>query len=190
MKLRSLACSAVISMLVAANTLCLSARAADRNVFLMIAPAASQNGQDDTRKQHKATKKEAGDNAEITSQEFSDSVAERLVQQLSEGLQNHDARHMLSAFDADSMDGYVNFQNQIAALFERYDSFRVHFRIAETRAEGASGIALVDFEIEEIPRSSDTPIRRNDQLRLEMKMGKKGWKIVDLKPRAFFDNGV
>src|SRR5438445_8496027 len=113
MKLQSLACSAVISMLVAANTLCLRARAADRNVLMVIASPASQNGQDDTRKQHKVIKKEAGDNAEITSQDFSDSVAERLVQQLSEGLQNHDARHMLSAFDADSMDGYVNFQNQI-----------------------------------------------------------------------------
>jgi hypothetical protein len=52
--------------------------------------------------------------------------------------------------------------------------------------EGAIGVVLVDFEIEEISRSSDTPVRKNDQLRLEMKKGKKGWKIVDLKPRAFF----
>jgi hypothetical protein len=71
-------------------------------------------------------------------------------------------------------------------LFDRYDSFRVHFHIFETSAEGTAGVALVDLEIEEIPLSSNTPVRKNDQLRLEMKRGKKGWKIVDVKPRAFF----
>jgi hypothetical protein len=184
MKLQSLTFTAVILMLVVAGTFSASSRAADRSILCLIAPSASQNGQDDIRKQE--AKKKNKDSTDVASEEFSESVAERLVQQLSQGLEDHNARRMLSAFDGDSMDGYVNFQNQIAALFDRYDSFRVHFHIVETSAEGTAGVALVDLEMEESPSSSDTPVRKNDQLRLEMKRGKKGWKIVDVKPRAFF----
>src|SRR3954453_3222603 len=115
MKLQSLAFTAVIPVLVVAGTLCASSRAADRSILCLIAPSASQNGQDDTRKQE--VKKKNKDSTDVASEEFSESVAERLVQQLSQGLEDHNARRMLSAFDGDSMDGYVNFQNQIAALF-------------------------------------------------------------------------
>jgi hypothetical protein len=184
MKFQALAFTMVILMLVVVGTLCAGSRAADRSILCLIAPSASQNGQGDSRKQE--PKKKNKDSTEVASEEFSESVAERLVQQLSQGLEDHNARRMLSAFDGDSMDGFLNFQNQIAALFDRYDSFRVHFHIFETSAEGTAGVALVDLEIEEIPLSSNTPVRKNDQLRLEMERGKKGWKIVDVKPRAFF----
>jgi hypothetical protein len=187
MRLRLLAGIAVVSMLMSASTPRVEGRSADRRTFLSSAPAVSQDGtSDDIRKQ--PNKKRNQDSPEITSAEFSESVAERLVQQLGDGLQDHNARHMLSAFDADGMEGYANFQDQIAALFERYDSFRVHFRIAEIRTEDATGVVLLDFEIEEVSPSSDTPVRRNDRLQLEIKKGKKGWKIVDLKPRAFFSS--
>jgi hypothetical protein len=189
MRLRLLAGIAVVSMLISASTPPVEGRSADRRIFLSSAPAVSQNGtSDDTRKQPNTNKKRDQDSPEITSAEFSESVAERLVQQLGDGLQDHNARHMLSAFDADGMERYANFQDQVAALFERYDSFRVHFRIAEIRTEGATGVVLLDFEIEEASPSSDTPVRRNDRLQLEIKKGKNGWKIVDLKPRAFFSS--
>jgi hypothetical protein len=184
MKFHLLTFTAIIPVLVAGSTLCASSRLEDRSILYLIAPHESQNGQDDTRKQE--DKKKNKDRAEISPEEFSESVADVLVQQMSQGLEDHNMRRMLSAFDGDSMDAYVNFQNQVAALFDRYDSFRVHFHISDSRAEGATGVVLVDFEIEEIPRSADTPVRKNDQLRLKMKKGKKGWKIVDLKPRAFF----
>ena len=184
MKSHLLTFTAAIPMLVAGNTLCAGSRLEDRSTLYLVAPHESHNGQEDTRKQE--DKKENNDRVEIAPEEFSESVADGLVQQMSQGLEDHNMRRMLSAFDGDSMDAYVNFQNQIAALFDRYDSFRVHFHITDSRAEGATGVVLVDFEIEEISRSSDTPVRKNNQLRLEMKKGKKGWKIVDLKPRVFF----
>jgi hypothetical protein len=183
MKRQSLALAAVIPMLAAGSTLCASSRSGDRNTLCLIAPSESQNGRGDARKQEEKKNK---DSAESEPEEFSESIADALVQQISQGLEDHNMRRMLSAFDGDNMDAYVNFQNQIAALFDRYESFRVHFHITDSRAEGAIGVVLVDFEIEEISRASDTPVRKNDQLRLEMKKGKKGWKIVDLKPRAFF----
>jgi len=147
--------------------------------------AQDQNDNDKSQKRKKKEKGVADDASDPTT--FSDAVAQSVLQQLTDGLEGHSDRRMLSAFDDSKMDGYLSFENQIVAFFQRYDSFRIHFRIAQATTEGSKGVVLVDIEMEEIPRSADAqPVRKRDQMRFEMERGKKGWKIVDLRPRDFF----
>ncbi len=117
---------------------------------------------------------------------FSQAVANNVLSDLRDGLEGHSQRLVLSAFDDDKMDGYLTFEDQIEAMMQKYDSFRVHYRISQSTVEGPKGVVLVDFEMEEIPRAGGAPIRRNGQLRFEMERGRKGWKIVDFNPRGFF----
>ncbi len=117
---------------------------------------------------------------------FSSSVANNVLNDLRDGLEGHSERLMLSAFDPDKMSGYMSFEDQIQALFQKYDAFRVHYRIAQSTIEGSKGVVLVDFELEEIPRTGGMPVRRSGSLRFEMERGRKGWKIVDFNPRGFF----
>ena len=150
----------------------------------------SQNpdDQNQNKKDKKKKKKDKGsaDDAAVPTA-FSEAVAKDVLQQLTDGLEGHSDRLMLSAFDDNKMDGYLNFEDQIEAFFQRYDSFRVHFRIDQATTEGDKGVVLVDIEMEEIPRSGNAqPVRKQDQMRFEMERGKKGWKIVDLRPRNFF----
>ena len=150
----------------------------------------SQRPQDEKQqsKEDKKKKKDKRTVDDVTAADtFSDTVAQRLLQQLTDGLKGHSDRLMLSAFDGNKMDGYLSFENQILAFFQLYDSFRVHFRISQTATEGSKGIVLVDIEMEANPRSANAqPIRKGNQVRFEMESGKKGWKIVDLRPRSFF----
>ena len=151
--------------------------------------SSSTGAQNQSQSQNDANKKKnKKDSDEVAfSTTFSDAVAQEVLQRLTDGLEGHSERRLLSVFDDNKMDGYLNFEAQIGALFDRYESFRVHFRIAEATTEGDKGIVLVDIEIEEIPRSGDAQaVRKSDQMRFEMERGKKGWKIVDLRPRAFF----
>lgn len=118
---------------------------------------------------------------------FSEEVAEKIAQQVADGLEQHNVRHLLSAFDPDAMTGYVNFQNQVEAMFAAYDSFRVHFRLTQITSEGDTGVVVSEFELEETPPSQDAqPVRKTGQLRFEIRNGKKGWRIVEVKPRSFF----
>ena len=149
----------------------------------------SQNQNDkEKKKDKKKKKKDKGSADDVTvPTTFSDAVAQDVLQQLTDGLEGHSERLMLSAFDDNKMDGYLNFEDQIVAFFQRYDSFRVHFRISQATTEGDKGVVLVDIEMEEIPRAGNAqPVRKRDQMRFEMERGKKGWKIVDLRPRNFF----
>ena len=45
---------------------------------------------------------------------------------------------------------------------------------------------LVDWEMEELPKGSGSPQRRNGQIKFEMERGRKGWKITDFTPRGLF----
>ncbi len=132
-------------------------------------------------------KKEDKNQAGSPESEFTDAVANTVLSDIRDGLEGHSQRLMLSAFDPDKMDGYLTFKDQIQAFFETYETFRVHYRIAQSTTEGARGIVLVDFELEETPRGANgPPQRKSSQIRFELERGTKGWKIVDLNPADFF----
>ena len=147
----------------------------------------SQNSNEKNADREKKKKKKKDSDEISTSQTFSEEVAATVIERLTNGLEDHNERAMFSAFDANRMDGYVNFQNQVHAMFQSYDAFRVHYRIAEVTTDAQKGVVAVDFELEESAGAGNIdPVRKQDQLRLEMERGDKGWKIVDVKPRTFF----
>ncbi|MGB9104372.1 MAG: hypothetical protein WCC59_06430 [Terriglobales bacterium] len=154
-------------------------------------PPQEQPKQGTDKDKEKKEKKEKKKKDKAKSQDpydsavFSQAVANSVLNDLRDGLEGHSQRLVLSAFDDDKMDGYLTFEDQIDAMMQRYDSFRVHFRISQSTIEGPKGVVLVDFEMEEIPRAGGAPIRRNGQVKFEMERGRKGWKIVDFNPRGF-----
>lgn len=149
---------------------------------------SSKDAAKDTKdKKKKKEKKDKAPQDPLDTEVFSDAVAKNVLEQLRDGLEGHSQRLMLSAFDDDKFDGYLSFEDQIQAMFDKYDSFRVHFRIVQTSVEGPKGLVLVDFTMEEIPRSMNAaPQRKSSQVRFELERGRKGWKIVDMTPRGFF----
>jgi hypothetical protein len=154
-------------------------------------PPQEQPKQDTDKDKEKQEKKEKKKKDKAKAQDpydsavFSQAVANSVLNDLRDGLEGHSQRLLLSAFDQDKLDGYLTFEDQIEAMFQHYDSFRVHFRISQSTIEGPKGVVLVDFELEEIPRAGGVPIRRNGQVKFEMERGRKGWKIVDFNPRGF-----
>lgn len=121
-----------------------------------------------------------------TSAVFNERIANDVLGQIRDGLIGHSRRLMLSAFDSDKMDGYLSFEDQIDAYFERYQEFNVRFRISNVAIEGTRGVVLVDTEMEQTPRGGAMPQRKRTQLRFELELGRKGWRVVDFRDRGFF----
>jgi hypothetical protein len=141
----------------------------------------------DKKKRKDKKDKDKGAQDVFDTEVFSTAVANNVLNDLRDGLEGHTRRLMLSTFDADKMDGYLEFEDQIEAFFNRYEAFSVYFRIVQTSTDGPKGLALVDIQLEEIPRgATSAPVRKNGQIRFELERGKKGWKIVDFNPRNFF----
>lgn len=145
--------------------------------------AKKDKGEKDKAKDKKDKK---GSDPVDTSAVFNERIANDVLGQIRDGLEGHSRRLMLSAFDSDKMDGYLSFEDQIDAFFERYEAFRVRFRISNVTVEGTKGVVLVDTEMEEVPRGGAQPQRKRAQLRFELELGRKGWRVVDFRDRGFF----
>jgi hypothetical protein len=148
--------------------------------------ATEKDSKSKKEKKSKKDKDKGGQDVIDTRSVFNDRVANDVLGQIRDGLEGHSRRLMLSAFDSDKMDGYLSFEDQLDAFFERYEAFRVRFRIANVTVEGTKGIVLVDTEMEETPRGGAAPQRKRAQLRFELELGRKGWRVVDVRDRSFF----
>ncbi len=114
---------------------------------------------------------------------FTESAASKLLGQMAEGLQSHSEKKMLSAFDLSLMDGGPTFKEQVTALFNQYESIRVHFKLVEVK----ENVAVVNAELDVTPADPANPSQhKNIQLRLTAAKTPAGWKFIDVQPRAFF----
>jgi len=120
-------------------------------------------------------------------QEFSNDVASRLLQQVTQGFITNNQGQVLAAFDAARMKNYTQFRDDIVTLFAKYESFRAAYRLRQSWPQGQHGVVIVEFELEGTPLDEGAlPFRRSAQLRFEFERGRKGWRIVDVAPRRFF----
>jgi hypothetical protein len=142
--------------------------------------APQTSGSETKQKKEEAKTEDAG---VVT---FDERDAAQVLGIIRDGLEGHSQRRLLSAFDADKMDGFLTFQDQIEAYFTRYEGFRVTFRIIQTSVENNHGTVLAEFQLENEPRGGGRISRRQEQLRFELERTAKAWKIVDFNPRGFF----
>ena len=162
-----------------------------KNLFLLslligTAFSAAQNPTSDSQ----PDSQKSGDHkisSSDTKHEFDDEDAVRVLDTLRRSLDNDNQEQLLNLFDPAKMLGYPAFRDRIAAFFDAYESFEVHYHLSEAVREGANGIALADFEIAATPAGGYAPsVRRHVQLRLTLNWDGKSWKIVELSPRSLF----
>jgi hypothetical protein len=151
---------------------------------LTVNSAPESTRQDNAQKRQK--KRKSNEQDDLTASTFSEAVANAVIRRLRDGLEGHSQRLMLSIFDRDKITDYSSFENQIDAFFNHYEAFRTHLRVLEATMEGEKAIVLTEIEMEAIPRGDAPPVRKQNQLRLELERGSKGWKIIEFKPRDFF----
>jgi hypothetical protein len=113
-------------------------------------------------------------------------VAQKLLNQIGEGLRAYNSRQMLAAFDREDMQGYLAFKDQVEAFFAQYESFRVGIRLEQSSFEQDKGMATAVFRLECIPRDGSPATRREGELTFEFSRSRSGWKIRDVSPRSFF----
>jgi hypothetical protein len=113
-------------------------------------------------------------------------IAQKLLNQIRDGLQASNSRQMLAAFDREGMPEYLVFQDELEAFFAQYESFRVAIRLEEISFGPEQGTATVFFQLEGVPRYGGPAMRREAELTFEFIRTRNVWKIRDVSPRNFF----
>lgn len=119
---------------------------------------------------------------------FTDENALSVLDNLQAALQSYNRKKFLAQFNSANMPNFSAFQNEIQALFDRYDSFTVTYHLVESAMQNGKGVALADFGLDATSSENDTlDLRRHTRLRIVVAWTGKEWEIVDLSPTTIFE---
>ena len=119
-------------------------------------------------------------------EEFTEANATKVLQQVKSGIEGRNERRVLSAFDEEKMEGYLQFQDQVRGFLRRNDPIRLYYRVAQTSAAGEKGVAMIELQMEANPADGNgSAVRKDQQVQVEFERGKSGWKIVSWTPELF-----
>ena len=156
-------------------------------------PAKAQDNPD--KKQEKKDKKDqkkkesqAGEEAPMQPKDITREVT-NMLRELQFALEGGSSRGVLSLIDSAKFDDYPRFEDTIERL-TREDTIRANFRTVTTSPNAAEGKAqtILDAEME-IGRKDATGQlqRRKQQLVLDFEHTKRGWRIINITQRTYFN---
>ena len=118
---------------------------------------------------------------------LSDQVIRDVLQPLQNGMQTQNIQMVLSIFDKKELTGWADLQGQLRAFFHQYDQVNFRYQILQVTAEKDRGTATADLEMDALPYNfAQVPSRRSVQMRFQIKLGGKGWKVSGFTPADFF----
>lgn len=158
-----------------------------------LVPAQQQSDRQQQSGQQQ-TAPSSGEQALPTDQGQELNLTEQLIrdvfQPLQNGMQTQNIQMVLSIFDKKELAGWADLQAQLNAFFQQYDSVNFRYQILQVTAEKDRGSATAEIEMDALPYNfGQIPSRRSVQMRFQIKLGAKGWKVSGFSPSDFFDLG-
>ncbi len=114
-------------------------------------------------------------------------VIRDVLQPLQRGIEEHSVAQVLAVFDAQETPDYAQLRDQMRAFFAQNEAVRFRYKVLQVTSEKDDGFAIA--EIDMVATSADETklaVQRSTQMRFQIKLGPKGWKLTDFKPSDFF----
>ena len=114
-------------------------------------------------------------------------VIQDVLRPLERGIEQHSLPQILAVFDPEDTPDYAQLRDQMRAFLTQYESVRFRYKVLQVTSEKDEGFAIADIDMAATP-ADDTkfPVQRTTQMRFQMKLADKGWKLVGFKPADFF----
>jgi len=118
---------------------------------------------------------------------LSDQLVQQVLDPLRTGMQAQNIEMVLSVFDKKELNSYSDLQGQLRAFFQQFSEVDLRYQFLQATAENGRGSATVEMQMDALPYDPVVAVRRSVQMRLQLKLGPKGWKITSFTPSDFFN---
>ena len=109
-----------------------------------------------------------------------------LIRELQMDLESSSSRSFLRHINSAKFDDYPRFEDMIERL-TREDNLRVYFRQASSSVKEDSAQTIIDAEMEMSRKDSAAQLQhRRQQMVIDFQLTDRGWKIINITPRDFF----
>ncbi|MGA2905398.1 MAG: hypothetical protein ABSD98_16345 [Candidatus Korobacteraceae bacterium] len=118
---------------------------------------------------------------------LSDQVVRDVLEPLRLGIETQNLEKVLSIFDRKESNNSPDLQGQLQAFFHQYAEVRFRYQVLQVTADNDHGSATAEIAMDAQPYEfSPVPARRSVQMRFQLKLEPKGWKVVGFSPAGFF----
>src|SRR5271157_3968189 len=118
---------------------------------------------------------------------LTEQVIRDVLQPLQRGIEEHSPAQVLAIFDDRETPDYAQLRDQIRAFFSQYEAVRFRYKVLQVTSERDYGFAIAEIDMAATPADeTQLAVQRTTQMRFQMKLGAKGWKLVGFKPSDFF----
>lgn len=158
-------------------------------VLGVAAPRVGAQEKDKKQDEKKDKKKDHGnEDLPVPDPKESEKQLNRLARELQNALDSGSPRQFLSFIDSAKFDDYPRFEDMMERLM-REDTIRAHFRQAFNAPPSGQGKAQMALDAEmELARKDGVGqlSRRRQQLVIDWEYTRRGWKIINITPRNYF----
>jgi len=114
-------------------------------------------------------------------------VSKDVLEPLRIGIVSQNIQKALSVFDQKELNSYAELQGQLNAFFQLYNEVRFRYQLLQVEADKDHGTATAEVEMDALPyQEMQVPVRRSVQMRFQLKLEPKGWKVTGFSPAGFF----
>ncbi len=114
-------------------------------------------------------------------------VVRDVLEPLQRGIEERSAAHVLAVFDEQATPDYPQLRDQMRAFFTQYESVRFRYKVLQVTSEKDQGFAIAEIDMAATPADeTQLVVQRSTQMRFQLKLGPKGWKLVGFRPSDFF----
>ena len=118
---------------------------------------------------------------------FTEQVIRDVLEPLQRGIEENSAAQVLAVFDQQETPDYAQLRDQMRAFFSQHESVRFRYKVLQVTAEKDHGFAVAEIDMAATPADEhQLAVQRSTQMRFQIKLGSKGWKLVGFKPADFF----
>jgi hypothetical protein len=120
--------------------------------------------------------------------DLSDTITQQVLEPLQRGMQAHNIQQVLGIFDKNEFEDYSNLYSKLQAFFQVFNQVDFRYRLLQVAGQKGHASATVEMQMDALPYDVTTfPARRSVQMRLQLKLEPKGWKITSFTPADFFN---
>ena len=118
---------------------------------------------------------------------LTEEVLRDVLQPLQRGIEEHNLSQVLGVFDPQETLDYASLRDQLRAFLNQYEPVRFRYKVLQVTSENDHAIAVTEIDMAATPvDQTQLTVQRTTQMRFQMKLGTKGWKLVAFKPSDFF----
>ena len=118
---------------------------------------------------------------------LTEQVIQDVLGPLQRGIEEHNVAQVLAVFDPQETPDYAQLRDQMRAFFSQNDAVRFRYKVLQVTSEKDHGFAIAEIDMAATPGDeTKLTVQRSTQMRFEIKLGAKGWKLTGFKPGDFF----